>query len=48
MAKSSIDYSEIAGLAVAVSRLSCKPGITNEEGLVLTWLENRLTQLRAK
>jgi len=48
MSKSSIDYAEIAGLAVALSRLGCKPDKTNEEGIVSVWLTSRLIELRSK
>lgn len=48
MAKSSIDYSEIAGLTVALSRLGVKTLRSNEEGVVLAWLSSRLDELRSK
>lgn len=48
MSKSSIDYSELSGLAVALSRLSCKPIKTDEEELVVSWLSNRVSELRSK
>lgn len=48
MSKSSIDYSELAGLSVSLARLSCKPNKSNEEGIVITWLTQRLDELRSK
>ena len=48
MNKSSIDYSEIAGLAIAQSRLSCKADKTNEEDAALVWLATRINELRSK
>lgn len=48
MTKSSIDYSEIAGLDIAQSRLGCKSDKTNEEGIVMAWLVNRIKELRSK
>lgn len=48
MSKSSIDYSELAGLSIALSRLGCKPSQTNEEGLVIAWLTLRVTELSSK
>lgn len=48
MTKSSIDYSEIAGLTIAQSRLSCKSDKTNEEGIVMSWLIARINELRSK
>ena len=48
MAKSSIDYSEIAGLTIALSRLNCKSDKSNEEGIVAAWLTARIAELNAK
>lgn len=48
MSKSSIDYSELAGLATALSRLSCKDNISIEEGIVMSWLNTRINELRSK
>ena len=48
MSKSSIDFSEIAGLAIALSRLGCKPNHSNEEIVVLAWLSARVSELRSK
>jgi len=48
MAKSSIDYSEVAGLSVALSRLRCKSDKSNEEYTVITWLNDRISELNKK
>jgi len=48
MAKSSIDYSELAGLSIALSRLGCKPNHSNEDVVVLAWLNARVDELRSK
>ncbi len=48
MSKSSIDYSEIAGLAVALSRLTSKKVLSSSEQQVSTWLTARLLELRSK
>jgi hypothetical protein len=48
MTKSSIDYSEIAGLTIAQSRLSCKSDKTNEETVVRAWIVTRINELRSK
>lgn len=48
MAKSSIDYSEVAGLSVALSRLNCKSDRSKEEETVITWLRDRIGELNKK
>ena len=48
MAKTSIDYSEIAGLSTALSRLHCKQPKSTEENIVEAWLSNRIAELRSK
>lgn len=48
MSKSSIDYAEVSGLSIALSRLSCKSDKSNEEGIVMAWLSARITELNKK
>lgn len=48
MTKSSLDYSEISGLTIAQSRLRCKSDKTNEEAVVIAWLNARIDELRSK
>jgi hypothetical protein len=48
MAKSSIDYAEVSGLSIALSRLNCKLDKTNEEGIVAAWLTDRINELNKK
>jgi hypothetical protein len=48
MTKSSIDYCELAGLNIAHSRLGCKSDKTNEEAVVMAWLNARINELRSK
>ena len=48
MSKSSTDYSEIAGLSIALSNLKSKPDKSTDESVVISWLNNRLADLRAK
>lgn len=47
MSKSSMDYSEIAGLDVALARLACKQDKTETDSIVIYWLTQRLQELRA-
>ena len=48
MSKSSIDYSELAGLAIAMSRLSTKAILTTDDKVVYKWLEHRVQTLKKK
>lgn len=48
MSKSSIDYAEVSGLSIALSRLNCKSDKSNEEGIVVAWLTARIAELNAK
>ena len=48
MSKSSIDYAEVSGLSIALSRLNCKSDKSNEEGIVAAWLTARIAELNAK
>ena len=48
MAKSSIDYSELSGLTIALSRLRCKSDKSNEEVIVAVWLLARISELNKK
>lgn len=48
MGKSSIDYAEVSGLNIALSRLSCKSDKSNEEGIVVAWLTARIAELNTK
>lgn len=48
MSKSSIDYAELSGLSIALSRLGCKPSKTNEDAVVIAWLSSRADELRSK
>ena len=48
MAKSSIDYAEVSGLTIALSRLNCKLDKSNEEGIVATWLADRIAEMNKK
>jgi hypothetical protein len=48
MCKSSVDYSELFGLRIALSDLSYKTEHTVEENTVKRWLEQRIKFLEQK
>ena len=45
---SSLDYAEVAGLNLSLSRLELKKDKTNEEAIVAEWLRQRIHTLKSK
>ena len=48
MCRSSVDYAELFGLRNALSDLKTKKSLTDEENVVLKWLEHRIVYLEQK
>lgn len=48
MCKSSVEYAELFGLRNALSDLRTKKSLSEEETVVLKWLENRIVYLEQK
>jgi hypothetical protein len=48
MCRSSVDYAELFGLRNALSDLKTKKLLTDEENVVLKWLEHRIVYLEQK
>lgn len=48
MSKSSIDYSELAGLNIAISRLSAQSTLSEHDKIVYSWMESRVQALKNK
>lgn len=48
MSKSSVDYAELAGLNIALAALKYKSKQTNEECIVIHWLQERIRFLEQK
>jgi hypothetical protein len=48
MSKSSLDYAELAGLELALGSLKLLPQPTNEQCIVIEWIEQRIKFLQEK
>ena len=48
MSKSSLDYTELAGLNIALAALKHLPKLSEKECIVLQWLEQRVKELELK
>ena len=48
MSKSSIDYSELAGLNIAISHLSAQSTLSEQDKIAYRWIESRVQALKNK
>ena len=48
MSKSSLEYAELAGLKLALGSLKLLPQPTNEQCIVIEWIEQRVKVLQEK
>lgn len=48
MSKSSLDYTELAGLNLALAALKSLPKLNDKECAVVEWLEQRVKEIQSK